>query len=178
MTVFLTILIALGAIIALIFIAGLFIGKNYNIERTVFIKQPKEKVFEFIRILNNQDYYNKWWMDDPQPKKTLRGTDGTVGFVTAWDNKGNQKGEQEIKKITEEQRIDFELRFEKPFKNTADTFLATTAVAEGTNLSWGFSGKNKIPMNVIYKVFNLEKKLGDDMSEGLNRLKKVLEEKL
>ncbi|MBC7488281.1 MAG: SRPBCC family protein [Cytophagaceae bacterium] len=175
MIIFITILLVLIAIIALLLIVGFFIKKEYSIERVVFIGQPKEKVFEFIKILNNQDHYNKWWMDDLQPKKTLKGIDGAVGFITAWDNGGQQKGEQEIKKITEGQRIDFELRFEKPFKNIADTFMETTAFAEGTKLSWGFSGKNKYPMNAIYKVFNLEKKLGDDMSIGLNRLKNVLE---
>ncbi|MBC7488181.1 MAG: hypothetical protein H7282_15680 [Cytophagaceae bacterium] len=98
MSIFITIPLVLVAIIALFLIAGLFIKKEYSIERVVFIGQPKKKVFEFIKILNNQDHYNKWWMDDPQPKKTLKGIDGTVGFITAWDNGGQQKGEQEIKK--------------------------------------------------------------------------------
>ncbi len=116
-------------------------------------------------------------MEDPQAKKTFTGIDGTVGFITAWDSKSKQsgKGEQEIKKITEGQRIDFEVRFERPFEGIAAIFIATDVVAAGTKVSWGFSGKNKYPMNVIYKVFNLEKKLGDDMLEGLQRLKKVLE---
>jgi len=175
MTVLISILFVLVAIVALLFIAGLFVPKEYKIERVVFIHQTKEKVFEYIKILNNQDHYNKWWMEDPKPKKTFTGVDGTVGFITAWDNGSQQKGEQEIKKITEGQRIDFELRFEKPFKNIADTFMTTTTVADGTKVSWGFSGKNKYPMNAIFKIFNLEKKLGDDMYEGLNRLKKILE---
>ncbi|MDB5255954.1 MAG: hypothetical protein JWM14_649 [Chitinophagaceae bacterium] len=177
MTVFISILLVLVAIIALLLIAGLFIKKEYNIERVVFIGLPKEKVFEYIKMLKNQDHYNKWWMEDPQAKKTFTGIDGTVGFIAAWDsaNKQSGKGEQEIKKIAEGQRIDFEIRFERPFEGIAEVFIATDAVTEGTKVSWGFSGKNKYPMNVIYKVFNLEKKLGDDMSEGLNRLKKVLE---
>lgn len=175
MSIFITILLILLTVIVLFLFAGLFIKKEYHIERAVVIHQSKEKVFEYIRILNNQDYYNTWWMEDPKPKKTFKGVDGRVGFITAWDNGGQQKGEQEIKKITEGQRIDFELRFEKPFKNIADTCMSTTAVAEGTEVTWGFSGKNFYPMNAIFKVFNLEKKLGDDLSVSLNRLKKVLE---
>ena len=175
MSIFITLVFILLAVIGLFLIAGLFIQKEYNIECSVIIFQSKEKVFDYIRILNHQDYYNKWWMEEPQPHKTSTGIDGTVGFITAWDNRKNQKGEQEIKKITEGQRIDCELRFEKPFKNVADTFMSTVSVEGGTKVSWGFSGKNKYPMNAVFKVFNLEKKLGDDMLEGLNKLKTIVE---
>jgi hypothetical protein len=177
MTVFISILFVLVAIIALLLIAGLFIKKDYNIERVVFISQSKQKVFDFVKQLKNQDQYNKWSSADPLAKKIYTGIDGTVGFMVAWDSTNKQvgKGEQEIKKITEGEHIEYEIRFKKPFEGIADTFIATANVAEGTKVSWGFSGKNKYPMNVIYKVFNLEKKLGEDMSDSLNRLKKVLE---
>lgn len=177
MSIFITIVLVLLSVIALLLIAGLFIQKEYNIERSVVIPQSKEKVFAYVKLLKNQDHYNKWWMEDPQAKKTFTGIDGTVGFIAAWDSQSKQsgKGEQEIKKIAEGQRIDYEVRFEKPFEGTAAIFIETAAVAEGTKVNWGFSGKNKYPMNLIYKVFNLEKKLGDDMLEGLHRLKKILE---
>ncbi|MDF2457285.1 MAG: polyketide cyclase [Cytophagaceae bacterium] len=158
MGIFLTIVFAVLAILLLFLLAGLFIKKEYNIERSVVIFQPKEKVFAYVKILKNQDHYNKWWMSDPQAKKTFTGIDGTVGFIMTWDSAHKQygKGEQEIIKIADEQRIDSVIRFERPFEGIADIFMATAAVAEGTKVSWGFSGKNKYPMNVIYKVFNLE----------------------
>lgn len=177
MSLFFIILLAVVAVLILFLFAGLFITKEYYIERSVIIFQPKEKVFAYVTLLKNQDYYNKWWMADPAAKKTFTGIDGTVGFIAAWDSKNMQsgKGEQEISKIVEGQRIDFEVRFEKPMEGIAHVFIAVAAVTEGTKVNWGFSGKNKYPMNVIYKVFNLEKKLGGDMQEGLHNLKKVLE---
>ncbi len=46
-------------------------------------------------------------------KTEYRGTDGTVGFVSAWDSpvRDAGKGEQEITKIDDGKRIDYELRF-------------------------------------------------------------------
>lgn len=177
MNLFIIILFILLAIIFLLLIAGLFIKKEYNIERVVFINQSRQKVFDFLKQLKNQDQYNKWTSADPQAKKTYTGIDGSIGFIVSWDSTNKQvgKGEQEIKKITEGERIDFEIRFKKPFEGIAHTFMATAAVVEGTKVSWGFSGKNKYPMNLLYKLFNLENKLGADMSESLNRLKKVVE---
>ncbi len=43
----------------------------------------------------------------------IKGVDGTVGAVSAWS--GNREvgvGEEEIKKISQNERIDFELRFD------------------------------------------------------------------
>lgn len=65
---------------------------------------------------------------DPNMKKDFRGTDGTVGFVYAWDgNKKAGKGEQEIKKITEGERVDVEVRFEKPLKESLQPRLLLKA---------------------------------------------------
>lgn len=120
MNILIIILAIIASLIAIILIAALFIKKEYTIEREVAINKPKQEVFSYIRFLKNQDHYSKWVMTDPAMKKEFKGTDGTVGFVYAWDgNKKAGKGEQEIMKITEGERIDIEVRFVKPFEATA-----------------------------------------------------------
>ena len=73
----------------------------------------EDEVFDYVKYLKNQDNFSKWASMDPDMQKTYRGTDVTVGFVSAWasDNPDVGVGEQEIKAITAGQRIDFELRF-------------------------------------------------------------------
>ena len=116
------ILIVILIIIAIPLLTALFIKKDYAVEREITINKPKQEVFDYIKYLKNQDHYSKWAMMDPDMKKTYRGTDATVGFVSAWesDKKDVGTGEQEIKKITEGERLDFELRFIKPFESTVD----------------------------------------------------------
>ena len=103
--------------------------------------------------------------------------DGTVGAVSHW--KGNKKvgkGEQEIKGIIENERIDSELRFLKPFKSTSDAYLLTRKLSPNeTEVIWGFSGTHKPPMNVMMLFFNMEKSVGADFEEGLRDLKQQLE---
>ena len=111
-------------------------------------------------------------------KKEYRGTDGTVGFVSAWDSeKGDVgKGEQEIKKITDGERIDFELRFIKPFESTEPAYLITESTSDNqTKVKWGFSGKMKYPMNLMLLCMNMEEMIGKDLQTGLNNLKTTLE---
>src|SRR5262245_55746209 len=102
------ILLFIVAIIALALIAALFMKKDYNNEREITINKPKEQVFNYIKYLKNQDNFSKWASMDPDMKKDYRGTDGSVGFVSTWDSdkKDVGKGEQEIKKMTEGERID------------------------------------------------------------------------
>jgi uncharacterized membrane protein len=177
MKTFVKILIAVLIIIAVPMIMALFITKEYSVERQVTINKPKQEVFDYVKHLKNQDHFNKWTQMDPNMKKDFRGTDGTVGFVYAWDgNDKAGKGEQEIKRITEGERIDMELRFKKPFENTATAYMATESVSESqTKVKWQMAGKSPYPMNFM-NLF-MDKLLGKDLQSSLDMLKNNLEKK-
>jgi hypothetical protein len=169
------ILAVIGILIAIVLVAAVFIKKEYSVEREIAINRPKQQVFEFVKYLKNQDSYNKWVQSDPNLKKNFRGTDGNVGFVYAWDgNKNAGKGEQEIKKITEGERIDMELRFEKPFEGKANAHLSTEALSgTQTKVKWGMEGSNPYPLNVM-NLF-MDRMLGNDIETSLTSLKTVME---
>jgi len=161
-------------IVALL-IAALLVKKEYSIERPVAINKARSEVFNYIKLLKNQDNYSKWVRVDPTAKKDFRGIDGTRGFVYAWDgNKQAGKGEQEIKNIIEGERIDVEIRFEKPFKNVAEVYMVTESLTEGqTKVTWSMKGKTPYPMNII-NLF-VPNMLGKDLDISLQMLKNTLE---
>ena len=178
MKIFKKILIAVVILIAIALITALFVKKDYAVEREITINKPKQEVFDYIKYLKNQDHYSKWAMMDPEMKKTYRGTDGTVGFVSTWesDNKEVGTGEQEIKKITEGEQIDFELRFLKPFEATEAAYMKTEAVSENQTLvKWGFNGHMDYPMNLFLLFMDFDKMIGGDLETGLSRLRIELE---
>jgi hypothetical protein len=113
-------LAGVGIVIVFVLLLGLVVKDTYEIERQVEIKASKDVVFEYAKYLKNQDNYSVWATQDSNMKKEYRGVDGTVGFVSAWDSDNEEvgKGEQEITAIYDGKRIDFELRFIKPFKAT------------------------------------------------------------
>ncbi|HMG14130.1 MAG TPA: SRPBCC family protein [Saprospiraceae bacterium] len=169
----------LGGLIVLLLIIGLFSKKGYSVYRNIIINRPKSEVFDYIRHLKNQDFYNKWVMKDPDMKKEYRGTDGTVGFVYAWNgNREAGEGEQEIMKIKEGERIDVEVRFIRPFSAIANGPYITESTADDkTNLSWGMNSQLKYPMNIMLLFMNFDKLLGADLELNLNNLKNILENK-
>jgi uncharacterized protein YndB with AHSA1/START domain len=172
------ILIGIIGIIVLILIIALFVKKDYAVEKEIVINKPKTEVFDYIKHLKNQDNFSIWAKADPNMKKEYKGTDATVGFVSAWES--NEKnvgmGEQEIKNIVEGERIDFELRFKKPFEATDNAFMTTEAVADAqTKVKWGFNGKMNYPMNIMLLFMDMDKMLGKDLEDGLKNLKGELE---
>jgi len=178
MDILLAILFVIAGLIALILIIALFSKKEYAVERQITISKPRQKVFDYIRFLKNQEQYSKWVMMDPNVRREYRGTDGTVGFVAAWDSdiKDVGQGEQEIKNLKEGERMDLELRFVKPFKSVSPAYMITETVADSTTqVRWGFNGKMSYPMNAMLLFINIPELLGKDLETSLNNLKGVLE---
>jgi len=172
------ILIALVIIIAIPLIAALFVKGEYAVERETTINKPKQEVFDYVKFLKNQNEYSVWNKKDPNSKMEYIGTDGTVGFISSWDSQMEDvgKGEQEIKKITEGERLDVELRFKKPFEATDYAYMTTEAVdSTQTKVKWGFNGKMPYPMNIMCLFMNMDEMLGPDLQTGLDNLKGILE---
>lgn len=178
MSIITIILLVIAAIIVVILLAALFAKDEYVIEQGITINKPKQTVFSYIKTMYNQNQYNKWWMMDPNAKKEFTGTDGTPGFTMRWDSDNKQagKGEQEIKKVTEGERVDYEIRFIKPFESVADSYMETAAIAGNqTKVTWVFKGKRNFSMRIFHLLFNLKKMLGKDLQASLVNLKNVLE---
>ncbi len=172
------ILLVLVAIVVIALIAAAFMKKDFNIEKEVTINKPRQEVFDYIKVLKNQTHYSKWVMMDPNAKMEYRGTDGAVGSVSAWDseNKNVGKGEQEIMKLADGQRMDLEIRFKKPFESKADAYMTTEDSGPNqTKVKWGFHSKMAWPTNLFTAMMNMEKMVGDDLQTGLNNLKGVME---
>ena len=178
MNLVLSILGSIFSIVALLLILAAFTKKGYSVEREISINQPKQQVFDYLKFLKNQDNFSKWATMDANMKKSYQGTDGTVGFISAWDseNKNVGKGEQEITKIDEGKRIDYQIRFIKPFAGVANAYMTIESRSkQETLVNWGFDSKMKYPMNLMLLFMSMDKMIGRDFDTGLKKLKSILE---
>jgi uncharacterized protein YndB with AHSA1/START domain len=177
MHILLIILGIIAGIILLLLIIAAFLRKEYTVERVATINRPVTEVFDYIKYIRNQDNYSKWVMADPAMKKEFRGTDGTRGFVYAWDSTNKQvgKGEQEITAVVEGNELASEVRFIKPFEGKAVSSMRTSTAGGGTETRWKLTGIMKYPMNIMLLFMNIEGMLGKDMEVSLSNLKKLLE---
>lgn len=173
-------LIGIIAAIGAVLIVGLFAPKAFVVTRSTTIQAPKDSVFAYIKFLKNQDNFSVWAAMDPTMKKSYRGTDGSVGFVSAWEstNEDVGTGEQEIVYIQPGDSIAYSLRFIKPFEATNQAYLKTTATENNaTQITWGISGATPYPFNVMMLFMDMDKQIGNDFEKGLNNLKGILEQR-
>ena len=175
MNIIVTILLIVAGIIALLLILGLFMKKEHYVRREIIIHAPRQKVFDYVRFLKNQDSFNKHAMVEPGRKKEFKGTDGTVGYVYAWSGgKSAGEGEKEIKNIIEGKRIETEIRFTKPMAVSAMVIMETESLpGDQTKVSWSNAGTLKYPINIMIPV--MERSVAKGMDESLSTLKNILE---
>jgi len=179
MTILYIILIVLGSLVAIFLLLAVMNSKDLIIEKTVTINRSKNEVYEFLKITRNADKFNVWNQMDPDMKKEYRGTDGTVGFVYAWDSNKKKNvgaGEQEIKVLRENEYIEYELRFLRPMNDVAKGFFKLeSAGANQTNVTWTFQSVLKFPGTAMKGM--IKGMLSKSLQGGLDNLKKELEKK-
>jgi len=175
MNIILIILLILAGIIALLLIFGYFMKREHYVRREIIINAPLQKVFDYLKLLKNQENFNIYAQADPNRKWEHKGTDGTVGYIIAWSgNKNAGEGEKEIKNIIEGKRIETEIRFIKPMHVTARVIMETEYISENqTKVAVINAGSLKYPLNMMIPM--AEKKFPKDMDRSLAALKNILE---
>jgi hypothetical protein len=173
------ILVVLAAIILNVLVVALFTKNRYTLKREVDIDRPTAEVFDYIKLNKNQKYYSKWLSLDPNTKIEFKGAaDGTPGAIFAFQSKNEKAGtgEWEIKKVTEGEGIDFELRFLAPYVFTASGSMSVQALSPAkTRLTWIYHGGMDWPKNVMLLFLNMDKIIGPDIEESLGNIKRNLE---
>jgi hypothetical protein len=176
MNTILTILLIVAGVITLLLIIALFMKKEHYVRRGIIIDAPLQKVFDFLKLLKNQEQFNKWATADKiNRKEEFKGTDGTIGFIYSWSgDKSAGQGEKEIMNIVEGKRIETEIRFVKPMRVSASAIFETESLSDNqTKVSLINTGTLKYPLNIMIPVF--EKNFAKAMDTSLSTLKNILE---
>ena len=176
MNILITVLLVIAFLIAVVLLIALFTKKGYNIQSKIIINAPVQNVFNYIRLIKNWDSFNERATADPSRKNEFKGTDGTVGFISAWSgNKRVGEGEKEIKFISEEKKIETEIRFVKPFAVTGYINISTESVSGNqTKVTMSNASTLKYPLNFL--LLFVEKGIAKDMDVSLLKLKSILEQ--
>jgi uncharacterized protein YndB with AHSA1/START domain len=175
MNTLITILLVVTGFIALLLIIALFMKRDHYVRREIIINAPRQKVFDYLKLLGNQEKFNKWAMADPGRNRELSGTDGTVGFTISWNgDKRVGEGEKEIMNIVEGKKVETQIRFVRPMATTANVILETESLSDNqTKVYMSNAGTLKYPMNLMIPI--AERKFPKDMDISLSTLKSILE---
>jgi len=173
MFILLIVLAIVGALYGIIYLIASAQPRVAELERSIAIDAPVEKVFLEVSNLRNFVTWSPWSDKDPAMKQTFTGEDGTVGSVYSWEgNRKVGKGSMTIKAIEPGQRIDLELNFGF---STAESAFTVEPQGNRTIVRWSFRSDfgSKMTMRLMQPA--MKKFVGKDYEAGLANLKRKLE---
>lgn len=151
---------------------------EFRYERSGVINAPPEAIFPYISNLKMGEQWSPYEKIDPNMKKTFAGPDGQVG--SSMDFEGNSdagSGRLEILKIVPNESVDIRLLMLKPMY--ADNLVQYTLTKEGesTKFTWSMKGDGGFMSKLVTLLIDCEKMVGDQMEEGIQNLKNLVEAK-
>ncbi|MGE0340486.1 MAG: SRPBCC family protein [Xanthobacteraceae bacterium] len=171
-TVFYTVL----AIALFPYIVGLFLPRKYAISRETVVARPAREVFDFMKLLKNQERYSTYMRADPAMKTEYRGIDGTEGASVSWESNDRNvgKGEQEIRALEDGKRIEIEIRFAWPFQSADPLVTEIEEISpQKTRIRNIYRGKIRYPYNLL--VWWVMAKVRENMQTSLDNAKAEME---
>lgn len=168
----------LGLLVALVLIAGSLQPASYHVERSTHIAAPREKVFAVVSDMHRFDDWSPWSKLDPQLHVEVKdGPEAGKGVSYTWSgNDDVGSGTMTIRNTLSNERVDVDLHFLAPWESRSTIAWILLPEGDGTKITWAMDGKNEGVLAKTMSMFmNIDKLIGKDFSEGLDRLKHVVE---
>lgn len=162
------------AIVAVLILVMLIMGKAYHYEKSIVINAPVEKVYSHLNSTKSFNEWNPWMKLDPNLKVTYSGNPGQIGDKYCWE--GNDEvgsGCQEITALVPNQKQSTKMIFYKPFESDATSNIILTPEGNSTKVTWDMDCELDYPMNLM-KLF-MDGQMDKSYGRGLNDLKKLSE---
>jgi uncharacterized protein YndB with AHSA1/START domain len=146
-------------------------ASTYTVERSRMVSAPVDRVYPLVADFRQWTRWSPWEDVDPDLQRAYGGAESGVGATYSWS--GNRKagtGHMEILRAEENQHLDIQLTFEKPFRSTNTTSFEFAARGDTTLVTWRMVGPRPLVMRLLGPLMNMDKMLGKDFDKGLGRM--------
>jgi effector-binding domain-containing protein len=169
------ILIIIGAIIVLFLVYSASQPNQLNLEESITIDAPAEKVY--AEIINFPEWNNwaVWSQLDPNMKSSYSEEMGKVGSFSEWKSENQMvgNGRQDVVEVRENEYMKAAMQFDG-MDGTAYAEFILEPTDEGTLIRWTFSGaETPFYLNFINSL--MEPMLRESYTKSLNALKEYIE---
>jgi uncharacterized protein YndB with AHSA1/START domain len=177
MTVLYIILGIIGSLILLLVIFGFLSPRFAQFERSIEINASEQKVFEQMNSLKNfVHHWSPWTAKDPNSKMIFSGPETGRGSRYEWDGDRKKvgKGTMEIILSENNSKVKTQISFDGRGEAVASWTLVKLSDSK-VKITWDFYSDNKY--NPFARIFGrlMEKFMGADYEEGLQKLKAYCE---
>ena len=103
-----------------------------NIERSIVIDAPTEKVYPLVADFHNWRPWSPWLITEPEAKVTVN----EDGKSYSWEGKRTGSGNMTVLDETANRFLNMELNFLKPWKSSSKVRWRFESEGEGTKVTW------------------------------------------
>ena len=94
MAVLKKIVLGVGLLIAVVVVVGLFLPKQYTVERSILINAQPEEIYPDVVDLRAWQNWGVWFQRDPSMEIDYSGPDRAIGMMSSWTSVTEGNGEQ------------------------------------------------------------------------------------
>jgi hypothetical protein len=171
-------IVIMGILVILFFMAGIFLPSQYKIKRSVTVSCPDSLVFNLVADFHNWLTWSPWAQVDSTAEHQFYGTPGKPGATWEWDGEKIGAGRLIITAIDSPKFIESELIFKEPQNTRTKNFWKFEREKDRTEIIWINAGKLDYPVGRYLGLFIEDVILGPPMEEGLNNLQRFCRERM
>jgi ribosome-associated toxin RatA of RatAB toxin-antitoxin module len=164
-------LIAVGALVAIVIIVPVFLPKHAHVERSMVINKPPEEVYAVVSDLNQYRSWDPWSDQDSTSKAEVTGSG--VGAVYSWKGDATGEGSMTVDSLEPSRSVQVSMRMIKPMEDQFKAGWQLEPSGEGTRITWTFDQDLSYFQRWI--GLGMDTLLGPSFDTGLNKLKANLE---
>lgn len=172
-------LIAAAGIIGVYFLGGFLIPQQWTVTRSIVMNASNEHIYEEVANLRNWQNWAPWNMQlDPTQVYSYEGPEVGAGAKWLWTGEKMGKGYLEIKKADEKTGIVYELFIDmNDMQSTIEGVMEFKDKDGQTEVVWSDRGDSGNSTMRRWMSLLIGKMLGDEMDDGLKKLKALVESK-
>jgi hypothetical protein len=174
----LKILAVLAFLIAAILIFAATKPAIFQIQRSIVIQSPPEKIFP---LLNNLHNWPQWEPQDKEKQnsstqRTFSGPESGAGAICDWSGSGNTgRGRITITESLPPKQITIQVDWQKPFATRNINQFTLDPDGASTRVTWTMQGPNLYIMKLMSVFTNMDRVMGEHFETGLASLKATAE---
>lgn len=140
-----------------------------SVQRSIKIKSSPENVFNVLSDFTQWRIWSPWLITEPKAEMTVS-ADGTS---YQWQGERVGQGEMQLLSVEQDQSLNFNLTFLKPWKSTAQVQFYLSQQDDEVEVTW--SMQSSLPFFMFWMKNMMQALIGMDYERGLLMLKDYLE---
>ncbi len=170
------ILLVLVALVLVFVVVVALQPSDFHVERSVTVDAPASKVFGEVNDFHKWEAWSPWAKLDPDAKVTFDGPQAGEGSVMTWA--GNSEvgaGKMTLVESKPGKLVKIKVDFTEPFEGTSGAQFDFNPEGDKTNVTWSMNDDHNFLEKAMCLIMNGEKMVGEQMEQGLTKLKQVSE---